>query len=182
MVAGGDGSQGPRVMNGGLHTSAPPELSACSLTHLLLDWPLFNPEKSPFLLNIYSHLLPNFGDSYVLSAAAVVSVPCISSSGSSSLTQVLAASPFGRPGAFKPMGRGFGNLALTDSSIECPRSLQVQEGWTYTLGPQRYNVSPGGKTVPNAAEYLNVLQRFCFGDIPIMKTYPFSGGKKWPGY
>lgn len=159
-----------------------PELSGV-LTCSLHDWPLFNPGKSPFLLNIYSHLLPNFGDSYILRAAAVVSVPCTSSSGSSSLTQVLAALPFGRPGAFKPMGRGFGNLALTDSSIECPRSLQVQEGWTYTLGPQRYhNVSPGGETVQNAAEYLNVLQRFCFGDIPIMKTYPFSGGKKWPGY
>lgn len=144
----GNGSQGPRVMNGGLHTSAHSRIvwGAHLLTDFLIGLSLFNPGKSPFLLNIYSHLLSNFGDSYILSAAAVVSVPCTGSSGSSSLTQVSAASPFGQPGAFKPMGRGFGTLALTDSSIECPRSLQVQEGWTYTLGPQRFIMSaPGGK-------------------------------------
>lgn len=131
--------RGPRIMHGGLHTSAHPRIvwSAHLLTYFLIGLSLFNPGKSPFLLNIYSHLLPNFGDSYILSAAAVVFVPCTSPAAAAPLTQVLEASLFGRPGAFKPMGRGFGNLALTDSSIERPRSLQVQEGWTYTLGPQR---------------------------------------------
>lgn len=64
------------------------------------------------------------------------------------------------------------NAMFTASS----RSMDVHTRSTeVSVRPCR---QPQRKTIQNVVKYLNVVNRFCFGDIPIIKTCSFSGGKK----